>query len=109
MEVDTKKFKSETVFVSPEYTMLHQQLETAFVQFMVSEKSETPRQAALKVLEGLAALLDLDDTEAKLAHCQGCDQSLMRQAWEVDLQDVSNFINIFAFALHLHMYAHSIC
>ncbi len=89
--------------------MLHQQLETAFVQFMVSGKLETPRQAALNVLEGLAALPDLDDTEAKLACCQGCDQSLMGQAWEVDLQDVVNFINIFVFALHLHMHAHSIC
>ncbi len=101
MEVDTKKFKGETVFVSPEYTTLHQQLGTAFVQFMVSGKSETPRQAALKVLEGLAALPDLDDTEAKLARCQGCDQSLMGQAWEVDLQDVLSFINIFVFALHI--------
>ena len=109
MEVDTKKFKSETVFVSPEYTMLHQQLEIAFVQFMVSGKSETPIQAALNVLEGLAKLLDLDDTEAKLARCQGCDRSLMGQAWGVDLQDVSNFINIFVFVLHLHMHAHSIC
>ena len=88
MEVDAKKFKNETVFVSPEYTMLHQQLETAFVQFMVSRKSETPRQAALNFLEGLAALLDLDGTQAELARCQGCDHSLMGQAREVDLQDV---------------------
>ena len=66
---------------------------------MVSGKSESPRQAALNVLEGLAALPDLDDTEAKLARCQGCDQSLMGQALEVDLQDVSNFIKHICFCL----------
>ena len=74
---------------------------------MVPGKSETPRQAALNVLEGLAALPDLDDTEAKLARCQWCDQSLMGQAWEV--AGCVKLHQHICFALHLHMHAHSIC
>lgn len=65
-------------------TLLHQQLATTFVQYIVPAGNEgDPTQAALATLERLLAMPVLDHVEAILAHCKECDQALMGQAWEV--------------------------